>query len=58
MLHKVKENLGNISYIEAFINTDNKKEDIAAGGERLLITLCWGHQRTALNALIYKPLDA
>ena len=43
VLHKVKKSLGNISYIEAFINTDNKKEDIAGAGERFLITLYWGH---------------
>ena len=27
MLHKVKETLGNISYLEAFNNTNNTKED-------------------------------
>ena len=42
VLHKVKENLGNISYLEAFINIDSKKEDIAAAGERFLITVYWG----------------
>ena len=32
VLHKVKESFGNNSYIEAFINIDNKKEEIAAAG--------------------------
>ena len=54
VLHKVKESLGNIGYLEAFINTDNKKENIAAAGERFLIKLYWVHQRAALNALMYK----
>ena len=53
MLYTVKESLGNIGYMDGFVNTDNKNEDIAAAAEMFLTTLYLVNPMTALNALMY-----